>query len=156
MDNAIPRASHASFRAGRIASHVASVERLKVDFLERRRRVLADRRRKRRKPAHDDHVIAQVDHVRRVHSCREVPCQVPRTFAPARPARDLDLGGRGGFQHSGNFPMVFLHSGARDFDLGGGFQHSGNYPMVVLHSAAGFRRRAAGENCAKHFGIKFM
>jgi hypothetical protein len=27
--------------------------------------------------------------------------------------------------------MVFLHSGARDFDLGGGFQHSGNYPMVV-------------------------
>jgi hypothetical protein len=36
---------------GRIASHVASVERLKVDFLERRRRVLADRCRKRRKPA---------------------------------------------------------------------------------------------------------
>ena len=30
--------------------------------------------------------------------------------------------------------MVFLHSGARDFDLGGGFQHSGNYPMVFLHS----------------------
>ena len=23
---------------------------------------------------------------------------------------------------------------ARDFDLGGGFQHSGNYPMVFLHS----------------------
>ena len=32
--------------------------------------------------------------------------------------------------------MVFLHSGARDFDLGGGFQHSGNYPMVFLHSGA--------------------
>ena len=31
----------------------------------------------------------------------------------------------GGFQHSGNYPMVFQHSGARDFDLGGGFQHSG-------------------------------
>ncbi len=25
---------------------------------------------------------------------------------------------------------------ARDFDLGGVFQHSGNYPMVFLHSAA--------------------
>ena len=37
-------------------------------------------------------------------------------------ARDFDLGG--GFQHSGNYPMVFLHSGARDFDLGGGFHHS--------------------------------
>jgi hypothetical protein len=49
-------------------------------------------------------------------------------------ARDFDLGG--GFQHSGNYPMVFLHSGARDFDLGGGFQHSGNYPMVFLHSGA--------------------
>ena len=47
-------------------------------------------------------------------------------------ARDFDLGG--GFQHSGNYPMMFLHSGARDFDLGGGFQHSGNYPMVFLHS----------------------
>jgi hypothetical protein len=49
-------------------------------------------------------------------------------------ARDFDLGG--GFQHSGNYPMVFLHSGARDFDLGGGFQYSGNYPMVFLHSGA--------------------
>ena len=43
-------------------------------------------------------------------------------------ARDFDLGG--GLEHSGNYPMVFLHSGARDFDLGGGLQHSGNYPMV--------------------------
>jgi hypothetical protein len=51
-------------------------------------------------------------------------------------ARGFDLGG--GFQHSGNYPMVFLHSGARDFDLGGGFQHSGNYPMVFLHSGRTF------------------
>ena len=42
----------------------------------------------------------------------------------------------GGFQHSGNYPMVFQHSGARDFDLGGGFQHSGNYPMVFQHSGS--------------------
>jgi hypothetical protein len=41
-----------------------------------------------------------------------------------------------GFNTQGNYPMVFLHSGARDFDLGGGFQHSGNYPMVFLHSGA--------------------
>jgi len=46
----------------------------------------------------------------------------------------FDLGGRvsSSFntQLSGNYHMVFLHSGERDFDLGGGFQHSGNYPMV--------------------------
>jgi len=34
-------------------------------------------------------------------------------------ARDFVLGG--GFQHSGSYPLVFQHSGARDFDLGEGF-----------------------------------
>jgi hypothetical protein len=41
----------------------------------------------------------------------------------------------------GNYPVGFLHSGARDFDLGGGFQHSGNYPMGFLHSARGHTSR---------------
>ena len=43
-------------------------------------------------------------------------------------ARDFDLGG--GFHYSCSYPMVFQHSGAQDFDLGGGFHYSGSYPMV--------------------------
>jgi hypothetical protein len=32
------------------------------------------------------------------------------------------------------FGLKTEHAAARDFDLGGGFQHSGNYPMVFQHS----------------------
>ena len=46
--------------------------------------------------------------------------------------------------------MVFQHSGAQDFDLEGGFQHSGNHPMVVhgfQHSAQSRANGNATRRC---------